>query len=71
VSLTPDPGWLQNTHGLIAQSLGEYGAISVVSGALADLFDAASDTLRNVDNKTWAIVAVAAFVVWFLFLRRR
>jgi hypothetical protein len=64
---------------MLAQGLGEYGA--VVAGApaggggafssLASALAAIEGTVRDAEPRTWIIASVSAVVFWFLFLRTR
>jgi hypothetical protein len=63
--------WFGGGGGLIAQAIGEYGAAGSVSSTVADAFTDVMDRIQHADPKTWVVVAVVAFLIWFLFLRRR
>ena len=59
---------------MLAQGLGEYGALSGGGGASSSLppvLAAIENTVRDVEPRTWIIVSVSAVLFWFLFLRRR
>jgi hypothetical protein len=58
---------------LLAQALGEYGALTGGGGVVAGLADALStieDTARHTEPSTWAFVGGGLFLLWFVFLRR-
>jgi hypothetical protein len=55
---------------LIAQGLGEYGALSGSSG-LTNLFDNLEYTIRDAGPGTWMAIFFGVVVVWFFFLRAR
>jgi hypothetical protein len=58
---------------MLSQGLGEYGALSGGGGGFAGIADTLSsieDTVRHAEPRTWVIVAIGLFVLWFLFLRR-
>jgi hypothetical protein len=59
---------------VLAQSLGEYGAVS--GGALAnaltvvsDAFDTVTYTVRHAEPMTWFAVGAVALVLWIVFRR--
>jgi hypothetical protein len=54
---------------LIAQGLGEYGALS--SGGIANLFDNVEYAIRDAGPATWAAVFFGVLLIWFFFLRAR
>ncbi len=59
---------------MLAQGLGEYGAVGGGGGAfssLASALEAIEDTVRNAEPRTWIIASVSAVLFWFLFLRKR
>ena len=55
---------------LIAQGLGEYGALSGGSSSLADIFDRVEYAVRDTTAGTWVAVFAVVLVVWFLFRSR-
>jgi hypothetical protein len=59
---------------MLAQGLGEYGAVGGGGGAFssfASALAAIEGTLRDAEPRTWIIASVSAILFWFLFLRRR
>jgi hypothetical protein len=65
---------------MLAQGLGEYGAVgggggggafSSLASALADALAAVEGSVRDAEPRTWIIASVSAVLFWFLFLRRR
>ena len=59
---------------MLSQGLGEYGTLSGgggMLGGLADTLSTIEDTVRDTEPRTWVIVAIGLFVLWFLFLRTR
>jgi hypothetical protein len=60
-------------HLMLAQGLGEYGAVGGGGGAfssLASALAATEDIVRD-EPRTWIIASVCAVLFWFLFLRKR
>ena len=56
---------------LLAQALGEYGALATVIQAMHQAWIAAGDYARSFDNTTWAGALFGAFLVWSALSRRR
>jgi len=56
---------------LIAQALGEYGAMAGLIDAVSSIPIVIEDYARQLEPSTWAMVAVGAFVVWFIIGRMR
>jgi hypothetical protein len=57
---------------LIAQGLGEYGALSGgVSSGIANLMDNVEYTIRDAGPGTWAATFLGVLLIWFFFLRAR
>jgi hypothetical protein len=56
---------------LVAQALGEYGALATVIQAVQQAWTATGDYARTVDDTTWAGVLFGAFLVWYVVSRRR
>jgi hypothetical protein len=57
---------------LIAQGLGEYGALSGgASSGIANLIDNVEYTIRDAGPGTWAAIFLSVLFVWFFFLRAR
>ena len=56
---------------LIAQGLGEYGALSGGSSGLAELIDRVEYAVRDTTPGTWLAVFAVVLVVWFVFFRSR
>jgi hypothetical protein len=59
---------------ILAQSLGEYGAVSggALANALAavsDAFNTVTDTVRHAEPLTWVAVGGVALVLWIAFRR--
>ena len=56
---------------LIAQGLGEYGALAGGSSTrLSEFMDSIGGTIQNMEPSTWAMVLGAVLIVWFLFFRK-
>lgn len=57
---------------LIAQGLGEYGALAGggSSGAFGSALDSIQYTIRNIEPSTWIYVCVGLLALWFFFLRK-
>jgi hypothetical protein len=57
---------------LIAQGLGEYGALAGggSSGGLGAVLDNIQYTIRDAEPTTWIYVCVGLLVLWFVFLRK-
>jgi hypothetical protein len=51
---------------LIAQALGEYGAMGALLGAIRTGMDGLVDTAGSLDASTWAMIGFGVFVVWFV-----
>lgn len=56
---------------LMAQGLGEYGALSGGGAGLSNLFDNIEYTIRDAGTGTWIVVGFGLLVVWFVFFRAR
>ena len=56
---------------LLAQGLGEYGALSGGLSGMANLIDAAEDTFGNLEPTTWVLIFIGVLVIWFVFFRTR
>ena len=56
---------------LIAQGLGEYGALSGGSSGLADMLDRMDYSVRHATPSTWVALFAGFLVVWFVFFRSR
>ena len=56
---------------LIAQALGEYGALSALAGAVTRAAVSAETFIRGMDPSTWAMIGGGILLLWFLFGRRR
>jgi hypothetical protein len=59
---------------LLAQGLGEYGAVSGGGGGfsgLVDLLDNVEYTVRDAGPTAWFAIVFGVLVLWFVFLRRR
>ena len=56
---------------LIAQGLGEYGALSGGSSGLGDLLDRMDYSVRHATSSTWVVVFAGFLIVWFVFFRSR
>lgn len=56
---------------LIAQALGEYGALVTVMEAIHEAWTTGGDFARSVDGTTWAGGLFSAFLVWYVVSRRR
>jgi hypothetical protein len=56
---------------LIAQVLGEYGALSGGFSGVANLLDNVEYTIRDAGAATWTAIFFSVVVVWFFFLRAR
>lgn len=55
---------------LIAQGLGEYGALSGGSSGLRDFLGNLEYQMRDADPTTWIAVLFGFMVLWFVFLRK-
>jgi hypothetical protein len=56
---------------LIAQGLGEYGALTGGgSSRMTDFADSIGSTIQDMEPTTWLMVLGGLLVVWFLFFRR-
>jgi hypothetical protein len=57
---------------LLAQGLGEYGALAGGGGfsGLADFLDNVGDTIRDAGPTGWMMMFFGVVVVWFVFFRR-
>jgi hypothetical protein len=56
---------------LIAQGLGEYGALAGGgSSRLGEVLDNIDYTIRGAQPSTWIMVSAALLAVWFLFFRK-
>ena len=55
---------------LIAQGLGEYGALASGGSRLAEVLDNIQYTIGVLEPSTWLLVSVGLLAVWFLFLRK-
>ena len=56
---------------LIAQALGEYGALSALAGAVTRAAVSAETFIRGMEPSTWAMIGGGILLLWFLFGRRR
>ncbi len=56
---------------LIAQALGEYGALSALVGAVTRAAVSAESFIRGMEPSTWAMIGGGVLLLWFLFGRRR
>jgi hypothetical protein len=59
---------------ILAQGLGEYGALGGGGGAfssVASTLAAIVGTVQNAEPRTWIITSIGAVLFWFLFLRTR
>jgi len=63
---------------LLAQGLGEYGMLAGQKGGsgggsstLRDLVQGVQDFFHDATPTTWVMIGAGAFVLWFVFLRRR
>ncbi len=56
---------------LIAQALGEYGALSALVGAVTQAAVSAETFIRGMEPSTWAMIGGGVLLLWFLFGRRR
>jgi hypothetical protein len=56
---------------LIAQGLGEYGALSGGGTSLSELIDRVDYAVRDTTPSTWVAVFAVVLVVWFVFFRSR
>jgi hypothetical protein len=56
---------------LIAQALGEYGAMAGLIDAVKTIPITIEDYVGQLEPATWAMVGVGAFVVWFIIGRMR
>ena len=56
---------------LLAQALGEYGALATVIQALHQAWITTGDYARSFDDTTWAGALFGAFIVWYALSRRR
>ena len=56
---------------LIAQGLGEYGALSGGGTSLSELIDRVDYAVRDTTPSTWVAVFAVVLVVWFVFFRAR
>ena len=56
---------------LLAQALGEYGALATVIQALHQAWITTGDYARSFDDTTWAGALFGAFLVWYALSRRR
>jgi hypothetical protein len=54
---------------LMAQGLGEYGALSGGASGMTNLFDNIEYALRDGGPGTWAAIAFGLLVIWFVFFR--
>ncbi len=56
---------------LIAQALGEYGALSALVGAVTRAAVSAETFVRGMEPSTWAIIGGGVLLLWFLISRPR
>ena len=56
---------------LVAQALGEYGALATVIQAVQQAWTATGDYARGIDDTTWAGTLFAGFLAWYALSRRR
>ncbi len=56
---------------LIAQGLGEYGALSGGGSSIASLLDNVEYAIRDAGPNTWIVVFFGVLAVWFFFVRAR
>ena len=56
---------------LMAQGLGEYGALSGGVSGITNLFENIEYTIREGGPSTWAMIGLGLLVLWFMFFRTR
>ena len=56
---------------LIAQALGEYGALSALVGAVTQAAGSAETYIRGLEPSTWAMIGGGILLLWLLFGRVR
>ena len=56
---------------LIAQALGEYGALSALVGAVTRMAVSTESFIRGMEPSAWAMIGGDILLLWFLFGRRR
>lgn len=56
---------------VIAQGLGEYGALTGGFSGIANLLEDVEYTIRDAGPTAWVAMFFGVFVLWFVFLRRR
>ncbi len=56
---------------LIAQALGEYGALSALVGAVTRAAGSAETFIRGMAPSTWAMIGGGSLLLWFLARRPR
>ncbi len=56
---------------LIAQALGEYGALAALAGAVTRAAVSAETFIRGLEPSTWAMIGGGVLLLWFLISRPR
>ena len=56
---------------LIAQALGEYGALSALVSAVTRAAVSAETFVRGLEPSTWAMIGGGVLLLWFLISRPR
>jgi hypothetical protein len=56
---------------ILAQALGEYGALSALTDVVSRTWFSTETFIRNVEPTTWALVGAGALILWLLWGRTR
>ena len=54
---------------VIAQSLGEYGALGSLMSTFSGMWAIVQEQARRADPSTWLLILLGAVLIWFLFIR--